>query len=110
MLLIAHRQLTGVYGTVAPGDQFNCPDDIAKELIHAGLVHKADPPKILYETKVITPPEVGPTQPFPYMPLSDARSEGVVDAGDPMLSGADISKQGNADSGRRQGRPRSNSR
>ena len=106
MFLISNRQLTGVYGTVTPGQEFNCPEDVAKELLRAGVAHKAEPPKVLYETKVVRPPEVGPTIPFRDMPVSDQKPEEVAAAGDHVLPAADIPKQGASDSGGRRGRLR----
>jgi hypothetical protein len=64
MRLIAYRQLTGSYGTVAAGKEFEADDDIALQLIEQGKAVKADPPKIEYMTKVIVPeaPEIGPLE------------------------------------------------
>ena len=107
MRLIAHRQLhnPGLYGTVAEGHEFDCSDEnVAGQLIQSGLARKAEPPKILYETKVMTPPEVGPVVPFRDVPVPDAKPEGVAAASDPVLSEANLSEPGAADSRRRQGR------
>ena len=58
MKVIALRQLTGDYGRVHAGQQFEAPDDVAAELLRRGLVHRADGPKILYEMRggrIVTP-------------------------------------------------------
>ena len=106
MKLIANRQLhnPGLYGTVAEGHEFNCTDEeVAKDLIRNDLARKAEPPRILYETKVIVPPEVGPAVPFRDMPVPDKKPEAVVAASDPVLSESNLSEPGAADSRRRRG-------
>jgi hypothetical protein len=50
MLVIAQRQLRGVYGLVSTGDKFDAPDDVAKSLLHRGLATE-------YERKDIVPAE-----------------------------------------------------
>ena len=105
MRLISDRQLTGIYGTVAPYEEFDCPDDdVARQLIQSGLAHKAESPKILYDTKVIAPPEVGPAIPFRDVPVPDAKPPAVAAAGDPVLPEPNLSEPGAADSRRRRGR------
>lgn len=54
MLIIANRQLTGDYGTVAPNQSFDCDEATAVALIKRGL---ARPISIrqTYETKVMVP-------------------------------------------------------
>ena len=107
MRLIAHRQLhnPGLYGTVAEGHDFDCPDeDVAGQLIQSGLARKAEPPKILYETKVMTPPEVGPAVPFRDVPMPDTKPSGLAATGDPVLPEPNLSEPGAADRGRRRGR------
>jgi hypothetical protein len=107
MKLFADRTLTGSWGTVHPGQLFQCPDNEAESLIARSLAHRADVPKILYETKVIVPREVGTTMPFRDMPLFDSESAGMASQGNPILSESDISEPGTSDnSGRRKrGRP-----
>jgi len=98
MKLIANRQTTGDYGTVAPDGYFHCPDDVAKELLASGIARIPDPPKIL-EHKVFSPPEVGPIIPFRDMPVSDEESTLVADASYSVLSQPDVSEPGTADCG-----------
>lgn len=100
MRLVSNRQLTGVYGTVPPDTIFDCPDDIAKELLNAGKVRKPEPPRIL-ETKVIRPPEVGPVIPFCNVPLSDSEPAEVVAESHSMLPESDLPEQRTPDSGGR---------
>ena len=50
MLVIAQRQLRGVYGLVTPGEKFDAPDDVAAVLLKRGLA-------VPYETKDIVPAE-----------------------------------------------------
>jgi len=66
MQLIANRQLTFTdLGTFAAGQPFTIDDDRGKQLIEAGTARKNEPPRIVYQTKVITPeaPEVSAQQP-----------------------------------------------
>lgn len=107
MRLIAHRQLhnPGLYGTVAEGHEFDCSDEnVAGQLIQSGLARKSEPPKILYETKVMTPREVGPAIPFRDVPVPDEKPEAVAAAGYPVLPEPNLSEPGAADSRRRRGR------
>lgn len=92
MRLIANRQLFGEYGLVAPGDDFEVRDEIATQLLRAGVVRKADPPTVQYETKVIVPeaPEVSPRQPFRDMPVFDARSPELDRKGNREFSTTDV--------------------
>ena len=106
MKLVSHRQLTGVYGTVGPGVTFDCPDEIAVELIKAGLAHRSGPPRVLYETKVIVPAEVGPIVPFRDVPVPDTEPTGLAADGNSVFSAADVSKQRALNPGGRRGRAR----
>ncbi len=99
MRLICDRpQLTGNYGpnaaqsTVLLGQQFEASDDLGRHLIQNGLAHRADPPKVLYETKVVTPeaPEVSPRLPFHNLPLHHEEQAGVATESNPMLPGSDL--------------------
>jgi hypothetical protein len=109
MKIIALRQLHGGYGTVAPGEVFTAPDDIAQQLLTRGLVRRAEPPKILYETKpakmetpMIEAPEVSPRPPFRDMSVPDQESTELAPASDSTLPATDVPKQGTVDSrGRR---------
>ena len=71
MKLIALRDMNGPFGTVTPGQEFHCADDVARELLQGGVVKVA--PIIRYETKVIHPeaPEVA-ALPGPFRVLRDA--------------------------------------
>lgn len=107
MKLIANRQLTGVYGTVAAGDQFECSDEIGEQLVTSKLAHKAEPPTVVYETKQVVPseaPEVRPERPFRNVHVPDTQSEEVVAAGDSELSESELPTARTADTGRRRGR------
>lgn len=91
MRVIANRQLTGVYGTVVAGQEFECPDEVARQLLYSGVVRKADPPQVLYETKVVRPAEVGPTQPFRDLSVPDKGQETMASPRDPVVQVADLS-------------------
>lgn len=80
MRLTALRQLTGDYGTVVPGEIFSVPDDVGRQLLSKGVAAFADPPRIVYETKVVTPsaPEVRARDPFQFIPLAPAAPAGDV--------------------------------
>jgi hypothetical protein len=107
LIAVAH-QLTGVYGTVTAGEEFECRDDLAKQLVRSGSARKAAPPRVLYETKVVVPeaPEVGARPPFRNVPVHHAESPPVAPEGDPVLPAADLPAPGAADSGGRGKRKR----
>ena len=112
MRLVANTQLTGVYGTVLAGQEFECHDPTALELLQAGSVHKAGSPAISYETKVIAPgeaPQVSARETFRHVPLSDEGPERVASEGDCVLPAADARQRGAADHSGRRGRSRSDS-
>lgn len=112
MRLVANTQLTGAYGTVVAGQEFECHDPTALELLRAGSVRKVGPPAVRYETKVISPgeaPQVSARENFRHMPLSDEGSETVASEGDPVLRAADVQQRGAADRSGRRGRSRSGS-
>ena len=111
MRVIANRQLTGHYGVVTIGQEFDANDDVARQLIHAGLVRKPEPPAMVYERKVIVPevPEAAPRDAFRDMPLSDAEQAGVAAGRDPVFSTADVSQSGAPDPRGRTGRKPSGS-
>jgi hypothetical protein len=104
MKLIANRQLTGVYGTVGPGEAFECDDELAQELLRAGVVRKAEPPRVLYQTKAVSPPEVGPAIPFRDLPVPDAKPQEVAAQGDPVLPGPNLRQERAPDPVKRRGR------
>src|SRR4029077_235206 len=109
MNLIANRQLTGEYGTVNPGQEFEARDQIAEDLLRRGLVRRAEPPRIEYETKVIVPEasEVSPRQPFRHLPVPDQKSTDVATESDRLFSAANLPAMRADDSGGRGIRPRS---
>lgn len=108
MKLVANRQLCGEYGVVGPGQEFETRDDIAEQLLKEDVVHRANPLRVDYETKVIVPEasEVGARQPFRNVPLPDEESEGLAPEGNRMFSAADLPPLRADDPSRRGGRPR----
>src|ERR1019366_5755395 len=106
MRLIANRQLTGHYGVVTIGQEFEADDDVARQLLRNGVVKKPDPPALVYETKVIAPevPEAAPRDIFRDVPLPDAESPGVAGEGDREFSAANFQPQRTDDPGGRTGR------
>src|SRR5579885_2969659 len=115
MKLFANRQLTGDYGTVAPGEQFECADEIGHQLVSRGLAHLADPPKVLYESKpaertapVVTfetpavliespavsleAPGVSARDPFRDLPMSNAKPQELAAESDRVFPESDISQ------------------
>jgi len=105
MRLIANRQFCYNHAVLTQGMAFDCADSVeAGDLIERGLAHKADPPRVLYEKKVIEPPEVGPAVPFCDVPVPDAKPSGVAAAGGQVLPEPNVSEPGAANSGRRRGR------
>ena len=92
MRVIANRQLTGHYGMVTAGQEFEAEDDVARQLLRAGLVKRPDPPAMVYETKVIEPevPEAAPRDVFRDVSLSHAEPAGMAPEGDQEFSAADL--------------------
>ena len=108
MILIANRQLVGSYGTARPGDRINVTDDDAvKELLRSGVASIPPPPRIFYETKVVTAPPEGAGNTFRhlYMPNDKPEVE-VAPSGDPVVQVANVSTEAAPASPRRRGRPR----
>lgn len=107
MKVIANRQMIGEYGQVSPDQEFECRDEKAHELLKLGKVRHAAPPKVEYETKVITPseaPEVSAREPFPGdSDLPDTESETVDGEGNSVLSESNL-LEGGTPGGRRRGR------
>ena len=95
MRVIANRQLTGHYGVVTIGQEFEADDDVARQLLRNGLVKKPDPPAMVYETKVIVPevPEATPRDAFRDVPLPDAEQADVAPEGDREFSAANFQAQ-----------------
>ena len=106
MRVIANRQLTGHYGVVSAGQEFDAHEDVARQLLRAGLVKKPDPPTMAYETKVIVPevPEAAPRDVFRDLRLPDAEPAAVAPEGDQELSAANVPAQRTVDSRGRSGR------
>jgi len=79
------------------------------ELLRRGLARIPDPPRVVYQTKVIRPaaPEVAASSVFRDVHhADDAQPVTVPPEGDPVLSGTDARAERAADSGRRAGRDR----
>jgi hypothetical protein len=109
MKLIALSQLTGLYGQVQTGQEFEVADDLGAELLRLGHVRPALPPAVTYETKVIVPQEpstVGARRPFRDVPVSDAESKEVDPPRRPVVSDPDIPEPRTTDPGGRRGHPR----
>ena len=96
-------QLTGDYGTVVQGQEFEVDELIGSQLVRNGHARRADPPRIVYQTKVVTPesatvaleaPGVSPRPPFRDVPMLNPESPRVAPASDPLLSGPDVCKPG----------------
>lgn len=110
MQVIANRQLFGDYGAVVAGQQFECQDDVANELIARSLVRRLEAPKVAYEVKVIVPeaPEVAAArEPEPFrsdVPLPDPEPQGMAPEGNRVLPGSDVRQERPANRGRRRGR------
>lgn len=104
--------MRGEYGYVREGEVFDVRDDLGRELLQLGNVRVPDPPKVIYETKIVTPeaPEVA-SSPFRDVHLPD---QGPVEVSGPfhcVLSGTDISTlrvvdRGRRGAGRKAGNPR----
>lgn len=61
-LVCVAQQLTGEYGTVIAGQEFECRDETGKQLVLSRLARKPGSPRIAYETKPASfeAPEVSP--------------------------------------------------
>jgi predicted ester cyclase len=99
MRVIANRQITGEYGSKVAGDVFEVRDELAEDLLRRELVRRADPPRIIYQTKIIVPeaPEVSARPPFRDVSMPDQKPQGMATQGDTVLSGSNISPQGTSD-------------
>ena len=101
MLLVSDRPLYIAKVMHPEGIPFECSDDrTVSQLIAEGIARPALPPKILYETKVVGPPEVGPTIPFRNGALPDAEPSQVAAESDTLLPSSDVPEQGTSDPGR----------
>jgi hypothetical protein len=109
MFLVSDRPLLHAGAVRQPGQPFEEPDTrIALQLIERGTVRKATPPRVHYETKVITPEaaEVS-ARPFRHGTVPDPESKTVAAEGDSIFSEAGLSERGAVDPGRRRRRSRS---
>ena len=106
MRVIANRQLTGHYGVVTIGQEFEADDDVARQLLRNGLVKKPDLPAMVYETKVIVPeaPEAAPRDTFRDVPLPDAEQADMASEGNREFSAAKFQAQRTDDPRGRAGR------
>jgi hypothetical protein len=95
MRVTANRQLTGHYGVVSMGQEFDADEDVARQLLRAGLVKRPDPPAMVYETKVIVPevPEAAPRDAFRDVSLPDTEPAGMAPESNRELSEADLPAQ-----------------
>lgn len=108
MKVIANCQLRGSYGSMAPDQEFETTEDIGGQLLKNGSVRHAVPPRIQYETKIITPeaPEVGPREPFRDRTVSHQEPETVAAESPELFHGANLPALGTTDPrgrGRRSG-------
>lgn len=86
--LIALSPLSGNYGVVQAGQEFEADDDTARELLQRGYVKHAADPHVTYETQALEPqetPEVSPRRPFRHgvmrhakPPKLDSENAGIV--------------------------------
>ncbi len=108
MTLIAIRPLKSKdYGRVRPGEWFEVENpETVQGLLRQGLASIA--PISTYETKVIVAAPVVAAEPFCDLYMPDQGEPAQVSAdSDPVLSSADVPKQGVVDPPRRKrGRPR----
>ena len=104
--LIANRQLTGHYGVVTMGQEFEAEDDVARQLLRNGLVKKPDLPSMAYETKVIAPevPEAAPRDTFRDVPVPDAEQADLAPEGNQEFSATNFPAQRTDDPSGRAGR------
>ena len=110
MILIADRQITGDFGRVTPGTEFECDAATAAHLLDRNLAHRPAAPRVVYEVKVIAPeaPAVASEGPFRDVLVHHAEPPTVAPQGDSGMESADVPEQRTADTGRRRGRPRRN--
>ena len=119
MRLIANRQLAGDYGVVVAGDQFIVSDPDGLKLIEMGVARRADPPRVLYETKPARyeMPTIQPAAPevsarasdFRDVCLPDAKPAPVAPESNSVLPKPNASEPGTADPVGRRGRKGSRS-
>jgi hypothetical protein len=105
MLLVSDFQLL-IDGQDKPAHvPFECSDPrTEQQLLSDGAARRFETPKILYETKIVSPPEVGPLIPFRDSVVPHEEPAQVAPEGNQVLSESDVSEQGTVNPGRR-GRP-----
>jgi hypothetical protein len=120
MKLIANRQLTGEYGTVAPGHPFEVNEKaVAMDLVRRGLARLFEVPRISYQTKILVPethfeapqitaeaPGVSTRQPFRDGIVHHEESAELAPESDQVFSGSDVQSPGTPDDSGRRGRGR----
>lgn len=103
MKLIAKRFLTGDYGSVVAGQEFECSAEVGKHLINKGVAYSYEVPKVTYESKVVTPEAsgVGAREPFRDGSVSDTEPAAVAPEGDQELPSPDVPPKRASNRGRR---------
>lgn len=92
--LIALSQLSGNYGVVQAGQEFETDDDTARELLWRGYVKHAADPQVVYETKVIVPeeaPKVSARRPFRHSTVRNPQSSPLDTEDAPVVPSANVS-------------------
>lgn len=93
--LIALSALSGNYGVVQCGQEFEADDDTARELLQRGYVKHAADPQVTYETQALEPsetPEVSPRRPFRHGALRHAKPPKLDTEDAPVVHEPDIPK------------------
>lgn len=93
--LIALSALSGNYGVVQAGQEFEADDDTARELLLRGYVKHAADPQVTYETQAIEPaetPEVSPRRPFRHGVMRHAKPPNLDTENVGIVPPADVPK------------------
>lgn len=93
--LIALTQLSGNYGVVQAGHEFQTDDETARELLRRAYVKHAADPEVTYETQALTPseaPTVSARRPFRHGVVRNAKPQAVDTKDDRELPEADVRK------------------
>jgi hypothetical protein len=91
--LIALTQLSGVYGVVPAGHEFEVEDQLARDLLKLGYVKHATDPEVTYETQALAPqeaPELKPRRPFRHGVMRHAQPSPVDPENDAGIHDPDI--------------------